>query len=104
MQNKVKLYRYTGKPLNTNHSKLQQADLTREMDRLESIHGKCGPANATVFQKELDKFHDTLKKKYPIAKEIDYPNEYEMKMLIKSYGSIAVCVENGKSVLYILDQ
>ena len=99
------LYRASGNPIDPTHKKAQEEALHGAMDALEAKLGKCNQENASIFEKALGSVHEELLVKYPIAVNILYPKrKRDMQELCKKFGAIAMCIEDGKLVAYILDR
>lgn len=101
---KIKMYRSSGKPVLPAHEKLYTEDMNRIFDETEVEVGKFTQENAKVFGEKLEAKTKELLGKYPNCIEVEYPtSQYRLKQMMKQYGSIAFCIEDGKTVCYVMD-
>lgn len=100
----MKLFRQSGMPVDKlDHEEYSKA-INDVMDKTEAAFGKCTPENAIEFAAKLEMYHRELTRRYPIYKNVSYPNTIkEMTTLLKHYGSaVAFCLEDDKLVAYIM--
>ena len=100
----MKLFKYSGQPIEFDHIKKKRDELDSKMDLLESSLGKCTRENSMHFEKAFEEFDEDLQDKYPLMVEVEYPeSDDEMKAFNEEWGTVAFCQEDGQTVCYILD-
>tara|TARA_R110002126_G_scaffold172712_2_gene321501 strand:+ start:166 stop:471 length:306 start_codon:yes stop_codon:yes gene_type:complete len=100
----MKLFRSSGTPIQKGDNEKYMTALSAGMDSLEVELGKCNSENFKEFQARLEVVHRELTKNFPTVGIVAHPKTpKQLSALLKTYGTVAFCEEDGKTVCYIMD-
>lgn len=99
---KIKVYRMSKLPVNTNHLEAYKNEWRNEYDKLWEANRR----DMKALEIKSDELEQRLIEKYPNVSEWDWEtSQRNWKYLTKKYGPISIAsAENGQLIYLIMDQ
>jgi hypothetical protein len=102
---KFTMYHVLGKPVEFEHRELAQTEWREYADSLLKEKPKADDLEAwTKINDLLNVKEDEIREKYPSKVEVEVATLEDMYALSQLHGSITLCDEDEKPVLYIADK